>query len=210
MGESDLLIEIWSDVVCPWCYIGKRNLEMALAGFEDRESVEIRHRAFQLNPMAHLTRSSFEALSEKYGVSQVRAMIDRVSKVAADAGLTFRLEETMTGNTSDAHRLLLWAQSQGNAQPLLAAMYRAYFEEVKSLFDHKNLLEIAIEAGYSELEVTKLLTSDSLMVEVEEDQAMATSLGANGVPFFVVNGTHGLSGAQPISVFAQVLAKASS
>lgn len=206
-----MLIEVWSDVVCPWCYIGKRNLEAALINFVGNDKVEIKHRAFRLDPLAHGIRPTLTVLGEKYagGTAQVLAMIDRVSKVASEAGLQFRLAETETGNTLDAHRLLLWAQSEGDAQPLLAAIYRAYFEDARSLFDHETLSLIAIEAGYPEFEVKSLLASDTFIDEVEEDQQMASSFGANGVPFFVIDRKYGLSGAQPIDAFAQVLVKAS-
>ena len=140
-----MLIEVWSDVVCPWCYIGKRNLEAALINFAGKDKVGIKH---------------------------------RVSKVASDVGLKFRLAETETGNTLDAHRLLLWAQSEGDAQPLLAAIYRAYFEDARSLFDHENLLLIATESGHSEEAVKSLLASDDFADAVEQDQTVAASLGA--------------------------------
>lgn len=206
----DLLIEIWSDVVCPWCYIGKRNLESALADFEGRDKVEIRHRAFQLDPSVKSTRPTIEALGEKYGHAQVSSMLERVTKVAADAGLAFKLEHTLSGNTLDAHRLLLWAQSQGDAQPLLAAMYRSHFEQADSIFGNEQLLAIALEAGFDKGEVEKVLAGDAYASDVEADQAKAASLGANGVPFFVVDGKYGISGAQPISTFSDVLVKASS
>lgn len=208
LGEFNLLIEIWSDVVCPWCYIGKRNLEVALAGFDG--DIEIKHRAFRLDPRTHVTRSSFDALGEKYGVTQVDAMLERVSKVAAEAGLAFRLKETMTGNTLDAHRLLLWAQGRGDAQPLLAAMYKAYFEDAKPLFAPSDLLAVAVSAGYQPDDVMALLGGDSFTNEVEMDQVAAARLGANGVPFFVIDGRYGISGAQPIETFTRALAKAAS
>jgi predicted DsbA family dithiol-disulfide isomerase len=208
LGESQLLIEIWSDVVCPWCYIGKHNLETALAVFEDRDSVTILHRAFRLDPQAHQTRSSLDSLGEKYGLSQARAMMERVSDTAAGVGLTFRLEETMTGNTLDAHRLLLWAQIQGDAQPLLEVLYHAYFGEAQSVFDRENLIRLATSAGYSPDEVQSLLESDAFAAEVESDQSLAASLGANGVPFFVIDRKYGISGAQPIETFSKVLDQA--
>lgn len=208
LDAFDLLVEIWSDVVCPWCYIGKRNLEMALADFEG--DVEVKHRAFRLDPHANQTRPSVDALGEKYGVGQVSAMMDRVSMVAANVGLNFKLEETMTGNTLDAHRLLLWAQSQGDAQPLLTTLYRAHFEESESIFDTENLTALAVSAGYPQDAVKALLAGNDFASEVEADLAMAAALGANGVPFFVIDGKYGVSGAQSIETFTQVLVKASS
>jgi predicted DsbA family dithiol-disulfide isomerase len=205
-----LLIEIWSDVVCPWCYIGKRNLEAALALFDDRDSVTIAHRAFQLDPHVHETRLSSESLAEKYGRTQIGAMLERVTIAAAVAGLAFRLEETMTGNTLDAHRLLLWAQSRGDAQPLLEVLLHSYFEEAQSVFDHENLIRLAVSAGFSPDEVKTILESDAFRVEVDADQAMASSLGANGVPFFVIDRKFGISGAQPIGTFSRVLEQARS
>jgi predicted DsbA family dithiol-disulfide isomerase len=197
LGESVLLIEIWSDVVCPWCYIGKHNLEAALALFEGDDTVSIQHRAFRLDPLAQGTRSAVESLREKYGLEQSREGMVRVTAVAAAAGLNFRLEETMTGNTLDAHRLLLWAQSQGDAQPLLDVLYHAYFEEAQSIFDHGNLIRLAVAAGYAPSDVKLLLEGNDFSAEVESDQLMAASLGANGV-----------SGAQPIETFSKVLQQA--
>lgn len=203
-----MLIEVWSDVVCPWCYIGKQNLELALAGFA--EDVEVKHRAFQLDPGAQEARSTLEMLGERYGKSQVQAMQERVTEVAAKAGLSFKLAATMSGNTLDAHRLLLWAQENGDAQPLLAAMFSAYFEEEKSIFSREALVDIAVAAGYSRELVEPVLASDAFATEVHADQADATAFGANGVPFFVFDRKYGVSGAQPVEVFSQVLVKASS
>jgi predicted DsbA family dithiol-disulfide isomerase len=208
MGEQILLIEIWSDLVCPWCYIGKHNLDESLAAFAERDSVEVQHRAFRLNPSAHETRTTLQSLGEKYGGVQAQEMLQRVTNAAAGAGLSFRLEETLTGNTLDAHRLLLWAQSRGDAQPLLAVLFNAYFGEAQSIFDHENLMRLAASAGYSQHEVRLLLETDTFAAEVDADQALAARLGANGVPFFVVDRKYGLSGAQPIETFSKILQQA--
>jgi predicted DsbA family dithiol-disulfide isomerase len=203
-----LLIEVWSDLVCPWCFIGKHNLEVSLADFAERDSVKVQHRAFRLNPSAHETRTTLQSLGEKYGAVQAQEMLQRVSNAATGAGLSFRLEETLTGNTLDAHRLLLWAQSRGDAQQLLAVLFNAYFGEAQSIFDHENLIRLAASAGYSKSEVRLLLETDTFATEVDADQALAARLGANGVPFFVVDRKYGLSGAQPIETFSKILQQA--
>jgi len=207
-----VLIEIWSDVVCPWCYIGKRNLESALGQFEGRDNVTIAHRAFQLDPRMQSTRPDLEILGEKYGTdpAQTRAMLTRVTEVARLAGLNYRLDETLSGNTLDAHRLLLWAQALGDAQHLLSAMYHAYFEKAESLFDHEHLLSLAVGIGLPRDEAAAVLAGNAYEELVLEDQELAASLGATGVPFFVIDRKYGLSGAQPIETFTKVLAKAAS
>ncbi len=209
-GVLQVLIEIWSDVVCPWCYIGKRNFEVALAQFESRDDVTIVHRAFQLDPRAQSPRPTLESLSEKYGTEpeQARAMLARVTEVARLAGLKYRLDETLSGNTLDAHRLLLWAQARGDAQHLLSTMYHAYFEEAESLFHHEHLLRLIDEAGLPRDEAATVLASNAYEELVLEDQELAASLGATGVPFFVIDRKYGLSGAQPVETFTAVLAKA--
>lgn len=205
-----MLIEIWSDVVCPWCYIGKRNLEVALTQFENRDDVTVVHRAFQLDPHVQSTRPTLEILGEKYGAdpAQARAMLARVTEVARLAGLKYRLDETLSGNTLDAHRLLLWAQAHGDAQRLLSAMYHAYFEEAESLFDHEHLIRLVAEAGLPRDEAAAILASNAYEELVLEDQELAASFGATGVPFFVIDRKYGLSGAQPVEAFTAMLAKA--
>jgi predicted DsbA family dithiol-disulfide isomerase len=208
LGEQILLIEVWSDVVCPWCYLGKHNLKVFLADFADRDSVKVQHRAFRLNPGAHETRTTLLSLGEKYGAVQAQEMLQRVSNAATGAGLSFRIEKTLMGNTLDAHRFLLWAQSRGDGQPLLAVLFNAYFAEAQSIFDHENLVRLAGSVGYAKNEVRLLLETDAFAAEVDADQALAARLGTNWVPFFAVDRKYGLLGAQQVQTFSKILQQA--
>lgn len=205
-----MIIEVWSDVVCPWCFIGKRRLEKAIASLPAGSAIEVRHRAFQLQPDISGVVSTSEHLAKKYRVSadQVAAMQANVCSIADGEGLCYDLAETESGNTLDAHRLLLWAQEKGRAQPLLEVMYSNYFEKKKSLFTHNDLVGAAEEAGLDAAEVREFLAGKQYADTVVSDQAMAQQLGANGVPFFVVDMKYGISGAQPQEVFDQTLATA--
>lgn len=210
MPVMEMEIEVWSDVVCPWCYIGKRRLEQALASH--RGSVRITHRAFQLDPNARSEgRRTVEVLARKYQVSpqQASSMMADVTAAAAAVGLEYHLEQTLSGNTRDAHRLILWAQQQGAAQPLLESIYAGYFTEGLPIFGVEDLMPFAAAVGLDTDQARAMLASDALDTTVQQDQQLASSLGANGVPFFVFNRAYGISGAQPLEVFQQTLARAS-
>ena len=202
-----MIIDIWSDVVCPWCYIGKRRLEKALSQFEHRDEVVIRHRAFQLQPDIDTTQPTKAYLAEKYRIaeSQVEEMQANVCAIADGEGLCYNLDETLSGNTFDAHRLLLWAQTIGKQDQLLEVMYSAYFEKSLPLFSHEDLITVASSAGIDEVDVGALLNSEEFSNQVLEDRALATQLGATGVPFFVIDMKYGISGAQPLEAFTQTL-----
>jgi predicted DsbA family dithiol-disulfide isomerase len=205
-------IDIWSDVVCPWCYLGKRRFEHALAGFEDRAEVEVVHRSFQLDPTRPKgqTQKRREMLMTKYHLTaaQVEALDARMEQTAAADGLEYHLGDGVTGNTFDAHRLLHLAAERGRQDAALERFYRAYFSEGRSLFDDASLTALAVEAGLDAADVGRVLASDAYAAEVATDIREAQALGANGVPFFVVDNRFGVSGAQSIDVFAQVLARA--
>jgi predicted DsbA family dithiol-disulfide isomerase len=205
-------VEIWSDVVCPWCYIGKRRFENALAGFAHRADVEVIHRSFQLDPTTPRgeTYDTTTMLAEKYGVSpgQVQAMTSRVEQTAAGEGLDYHLGATRSGNTLDAHRVLHLARAQGRQAEVLERFYRAYFTEGQSLFDTPSLVRLAAEAGLDPGDVQRVLDGDDYADAVAADGYEAAALGAGGVPFFVVDGRYGISGAQPREVFARALAQA--
>lgn len=205
-------IDVWSDVVCPWCYVGKRRLERALAMFPHRDEVEVVHRAFQLDPSAPRDRTerTLEMLAAKYGTSpeQAAAMQARVSQIAAGEGLEYHLDRTLSGNTFDAHRVLKLARERGREAEVLERFYRAYFTEARSLFDAASLARIAAEAGLDAAEVERVLADGTYADEVEIDRYEAGKLGGNGVPFFVVGGRYGISGAQPLELFEQVLERA--
>jgi predicted DsbA family dithiol-disulfide isomerase len=202
-----MIIDIWSDVVCPWCFIGKRRLEKALSLFEHRNQVVIRHRAFQLQPDINTTVPTKSYLAEKYRMaeSQVEEMQANVCAVADGEGLCYNLDETLSGNTFDAHRLLLWSETIGKQDELLEAMYSAYFEKSMPLFSHEDLIKVASLDGIDEAAVRALLLSEEFSNQVLEDRALATQLGATGVPFFVVDMKYGISGAQPLEAFTQTL-----
>ena len=209
-------IEIWSDIACPWCYIGKRRLERALAarpgGREvGGEEVEITWRSFELDPGAPPAReeSLEEILSRKYGMSleKARQMQAHVAAVAAEEGLAFHFDAVKPGNTFDAHRLIHLAASEGRQGEMKERLLRAYFTEGIRVGDRSALAEIAADVGLDAEEARAALASDRYAEDVRRDQARARELGIGGVPFFLFNGELDVSGAQPPEVFAQVFAE---
>lgn len=202
-----MIIDVWSDVVCPWCFIGRRRLQRALADFPHRDDVVVRHRAFQLQPEISEVVSTTKYLARKYGApeSKIAEMQANVCAIADGEGLCYKLDETLSGNTLDAHRLLLMAGEIGKQEALLEAMYHGYFEQGRSLFSPGDLLAITDEVGIDDERVRGVLTSDQYRHQVEEDGTLAHSLGASGVPFFVFDMKFGISGAQPLEIFTQTL-----
>ena len=208
-------IEIWSDVVCPWCYVGKRRLETALAGFEHAEDVEIVYRSFELDPTApqHGHELSTGVIARKYGRSEaeMRQMQQQLMNVAAEEGLTLRLFDTVHTKTVDAHRLLHLALETGGPalqRELKEALLAAYFEQARNIGDHDVLAEVAVAAGLDAARVAEVLAGQEYADAVAADVAQARAYGATGVPFFVVDQKYGVSGAQPAEVFSQVLTTA--
>ena len=208
-------IEIWSDIVCPWCYIGKRRLESALTDFgasHPEAEVEIVWRSYQLDPSAPVVpdRSVAEHLGAKYGGGPVagQQMIDRVEAVAAEEGLLYRLAEARRANTVDAHRLLHLAADEGRQGALKEALLAAYFLHAENVADPDVLARVSGEVGLDEVRVKEVLTGDEYADAVEADIRQAAAYGATGVPFFVVDGRYGVAGAQPVEAFAQVLERA--
>jgi predicted DsbA family dithiol-disulfide isomerase len=208
-------IEIWSDIVCPWCYIGKRRLEQALAGFEHGDSVEVVYRSFELDPSApqHGHEPTLTTLARKYGRSedQMRQMMQHVIDTAAGEGLAFRLFDNVHTRTVDAHRLLHLALDTGGAplqRTLKEALLSAYFVDADDVGDHAVLTRVAVGAGLDEERVQEVLSGQEYADQVAVDVAQARAYGATGVPFFVVDQKYGVSGAQPVEVFDQVLRQA--
>jgi predicted DsbA family dithiol-disulfide isomerase len=205
-------IDIWSDLVCPWCYVGKRRFERALAAFEHRDEIEVVHRSFQLHPSAPRGRTSLrrDVLKSKYGLSdaQAAAMDVRMERTAAEEDLEFHMSGGVTGNTFDAHRLLHLARAHGLQDAMVERFYRAYFTEQRSLFDRESLLALSVEAGLEEAGVRGVLDGDAYADAVAADGEEARVSGATGVPFFVIDRRYGISGAQPAEVFADVLNRA--
>ena len=206
-----LRLDIWSDIVCPWCYIGKRHIEQALATFEHAGEVDIVWRAFELDPSAPRVReagSQVERLAKKYGTTpaQAQVMIDRVVQAAAKAGIEMNYDRMRGGNTFDGHRLLHLAHEQGKQDALKERLMRAYFTEGESIGDAETLERLASEVG---LEGARdVLAGDRFAREVRGDQQLARELGITGVPFFVLAGRLGVSGAQPADVLLGALERA--
>jgi predicted DsbA family dithiol-disulfide isomerase len=205
-------VEIWSDVVCPWCYIGKRHFETALAGFEHRDEVTVIWRSFQLDPTAPTTADGdpLDRLVAKYGMSRADAerAQARVTATAATAGLDFHLDRARSGNTFDAHRLLHHALSAGKQSDLKERLMAAYFAEGEAVGEPEVLARLATDVGLEESAVLEVLASDAFAAEVRQDEEEARRLGISGVPFFVIDRTYGISGAQPSEVMLSTLDQA--
>ncbi|MDP9435733.1 MAG: DsbA family oxidoreductase [Actinomycetota bacterium] len=207
-------VEIWSDVVCPWCYIGKRRFERALAQFPGRDAVELVWRSFELDPSAppstRLRGDYGDRLATKYGVTRAQAqqMLDTMTASAAAEGLHFDFGIATGGNTFDAHRLLHLARERGLQDPLKERLDRATFGEGLSVSDAEALVPLAVEVGLDEAEVREVLGSGRYADAVRADEAQAVAYRISGVPFFVVDGRYGISGAQPSELIAEVLQKA--
>ncbi|MFJ5677227.1 DsbA family oxidoreductase [Streptomyces sp. NPDC093097] len=205
-------VEIWSDIACPWCYIGKARFEAGLAAFAQRADVEVVHRSYELDPQAPAATDVpvLDMLAAKYGVSraQAEAMEARVAEAAAGEGLGYR-SDRIHGNTFDLHRLLHLAKAHGVQDALLTALYRANFAEARQLADPDVLTGIAVGAGLPAAEVARVLADpDAHADDVRADERAAAELGATGVPFFVIDRHYGVSGAQPADVFRQALERA--
>ncbi len=204
-------VEIWSDVACPWCYIGKRHFEAALDQFSHRDNVTITWRSYQLDPDAPRTPgvSVNEMLAQKYNVSisRAEAMNDRVSSIAAQAGLEYHLEKAQYGNTFDAHRLIHLAATHQLQDQMEERLFKAYFTEGLTLTDTETLVKLAAEVGIDADEARTVLTSTTYADEVCADVQRARMFGIEGVPFFAIEEQYGISGAQPTEVFKEVLDK---
>jgi len=211
---TGMRIDVWSDLVCPWCYIGKRRLERALAEFPDGERVEIVHRSFQLNPSAPMgtTARRRDYLMAKYhwSAAQAEKIDSDMERRAAADGLEYHLSaEGLTGNTFDAHRLVHLARERHRQDATVERLFRAYFTEQRSLFDHASLRMLAIDVGLEPNDVQRVLESDEYADAVAADNNEARALGVTGVPFLVFDQRLGVSGAQGVEVFAEALAHAS-
>jgi predicted DsbA family dithiol-disulfide isomerase len=202
-------VEIWSDIACPWCYVGKRRFEAALAQFEHRDEVTVTWRSFELDPGAPQERlgDRAEHLAEKYGssVEQARAMQERMTEVAAGEGLAFRFDIARSGTTFDAHRLLHLAAAHGLQDEVKERLMRAYLGEGELISDHATLQRLGVEAGLPEDEVRDLLATDRFAAEVRDDERTAAAIGISAVPFFVVDRAIGVAGAQAPDVLGELL-----
>jgi predicted DsbA family dithiol-disulfide isomerase len=204
-------IDIWSDVVCPWCYIGKRRFDQGLAAFEHRDQVEVVYHSFELDPAIEPGRGSrvLDMLSAKYGMSAAQAAQaeQRVAAMAAADGLGYTVDRVV-GNTFDAHRLMHLAASLGRSEQLLQRLYQAYFAESRSVFDAESLAALAADAGLEPGEARSALDDGSYADAVRADEKQASEVGITGVPFYVIDWTYGFSGAQPAEVLTEALREA--
>ncbi len=205
-------IEIWSDVICPWCYIGKRRFEKALADFAPGEKVHVIWRSFELDANAPRQREGTlqELLAKKYRVSlqEAAAMNDRVTGLAREIGLEYRLSGARPGNTFDAHRLLHYATSKQLGDRAAERIMHAYFSESLPVGDRAALARLAPEFGIPESDALSMLESDAYSDEVRADEARAAAFGVTGVPFFLFDGKTAITGAQAVEVFAEALRQA--
>jgi predicted DsbA family dithiol-disulfide isomerase len=205
-------VEIWSDVVCPFCYIGKRQFEQALARFDHADAVEVTWRSFELDPSAPAERTgdNLEHLATKYGMSRAQALAaqDRVQASAARVDLFLDFERARSGNTFDAHRILHLAAAHGLQGELEERFFAAYFSEGRPIGSHDALRAVAVDAGLPAGEVDEVLASDAYADEVRADEQEARSLGVTGVPFFVIDRAFAVSGAQGVETLLEALERA--
>jgi len=207
----NLVLDVWSDIACPWCYVGKRRLEAALARFPHREEVEVRWRAFELDPRAPREKdpavSYAERLARKYATPLARAedMIRTMTQAAAAEGLAFDFERIRPGNTFDAHRLIHHAAGRGLADAVKERFLRGYLCEGEPIGDPDSLVRLAVEAGLDEADARAVLDGDAHADAVRADEDEARARGIQGVPCFVFGDLGGLSGAQPPELLLHAL-----
>jgi predicted DsbA family dithiol-disulfide isomerase len=205
-------VEIWSDIACPWCYVGKRRFEAALAAFEHRDEVIVTWRSFELDPQAPVARSVDSAthLAQKYGMSreQAQASQRKLADVAAGDGIDMRFDLSRGGNTFDAHRLVHLAEAHGIQDAMTERLMRAYFTEGEPIADADTLTRLALEVGLPEDEVRDVVAGTRYAAEVREDERTAMSLGIHAVPFIAVDRRIGAAGARPPEALGELLRQA--
>jgi predicted DsbA family dithiol-disulfide isomerase len=205
-------IEVWSDYVCPFCYIGKRRLELALDQFPDKDQVEVEFKSFELDPDSprKIDQSIHEVLADKYGMSleQAKQANQGVGQQAATVGLTFNFDEMKPTNTFDAHRLAKFAKTQGKEAIVSEKLLQAYFTDSKHIGNLETLADIAEESGLNRQEVLNVLNdANAFATDVRQDESLAAQYGVRGVPYFVINQKYAISGAQPTETFIGALQK---
>lgn len=204
-------IEVWSDFVCPFCYIGKRRLEEALAQFPDRH-VDVVYKSFELDPHAERNtgRNMHEKLAAKYGrsIDEAREMTQNMTDQAKMVGLDFRFDTVVPTNTFDAHRVSQLANEKGVGKAFAERFFKAVLTDGKDIGDHETISSLASEVGLDREEVSAVLEGTDYTEAVRKEEAEAQQIGVQGVPFFVINRKYAVSGAQPTEVFVQGLEKA--
>ncbi len=214
MNEQKMKIEVWSDVMCPFCYIGKRHLEAALAEFEDSNRAEIVWKSYQLNPDLPLKienkESVYAYLAKAKGISYEQSvkMHDNVVQMAAKAGLNYQFDKAVIANSFDAHRLAQFAKTKHLGDQVEELLFKAYFIEGKDISDHQTLVSLGAEIGLTHAEVNEALTNETYATLVGKDIAEAQQIGVRGVPFFVLDRKYAISGAQPKEAFLEALQQA--
>lgn len=205
-------IQIWSDVMCPFCYIGKRRFEQALEQFEHKDDVEVEWKSFQLNPNL-VTDPSIninQYLADIKGITldHAQQLNDHVTQMAAEVGLTYDFDKAVVANSFDAHRFAHLAKQYGLGAEAEEALFKAYFTDGKNIADHETLAELGEQIGLDKDEVAHTLKGNKYAINVNQDIAQAQQLGVRGVPFFVMDMKYAVSGAQPVDAFTQTLEKA--
>jgi protein disulfide-isomerase len=205
-------VDIWSDIRCPFCYIGKRKFETALEQFEQKDKVKVEWHSFELDPGMKTQKDSnvYDYLAERKGISRESSvqLHQQVTATAKQSGLTYNFDTAVIANSFDAHRLVQLAKVNGLGDQAEERLFKAYFTEGKDISDHLTLIVLGIEVGLDGKAIKQMLDSDSFSTEVRNDEYKAQALGIQGVPFFVMNDRYGVSGAQPSDVFLQTLQKA--
>ncbi len=207
-------VEIWSDYVCPYCYMGKKRFEEGLSQFEGKESVEVEFKSFELDPHAKVdgNPSVYVYLEKKYGLSRERASqtLEDITRQAKQVGLNYNMDITVQTNTYDAHRLTHYAKTLGLAEAFSERLFRAHFTNGLHIGEQNTLILLAEEVGMSKKDVLKILEEDQFAEDVRKDEQDAHKLGVRGVPFFLIDGKHIVSGAQPSEAFLKALRHAAS
>lgn len=205
-------VEIWSDIMCPFCYIGKRRFEAALAQFPEKEGITVEWKSFQLNPSlkSQPGKDIYDYVAEMKGQSREwsLAVHDQLAGTAKEAGLTYNFEKAVLANSFDAHRLIQLAKQYGRGDAAEEALFHAYFTDGKDMSDHETLLELGTGIGLDKDEVAAMLQSHDYAAAVNKDVDEAQQLGIRGVPFFVLDRKYGVSGAQQVDAFSQALQQA--
>ncbi len=205
-------VEIWTDVACPWCYVGRARFDRGLAAFEHRDEVEVVHRSFELNPQAENgTVPIIDAVAAQYGRTREQqvAREEQAAAMAREVGLDFRIGGRVFGNTFDVHRLIHFARSHGRQAEMMDLAFRANFAEERSVYDRETLVALAVEAGLDEASAREVLDDPTAFAaDVRADERLAAEMGAGGVPFFVLNRRYGVSGVQSPETFTRALEQA--
>ena len=211
-SKNKMKVEIWSDVVCPFCYIGKRKFEAALSEFKESSNIEITWKSFQLSPDTRTApeKNIHQYLAEHKGISleHAKSLNNQVTNLAKQVGLVFNFDRAIPVNTSNAHRFLHLAKQHGFQEAAEEKVFKAYFTDGKNTDDHETLMRIGSEIGLNPDEVKQVLESDQYAGEVRQDVAEAHQLGVRGVPFFLFDRKYAVSGAQDSNVFLESLGKA--